>query len=107
VLIIRISMMFNPLRLFLPLSLLFGGFGLLKLVFDVVALFMRTPGGGWSLLLQPALSTSAVLLLFVGLQFLMIGMVADGVVRRIAQQNRPQAPPRSITAPGSVDAMGS
>jgi hypothetical protein len=44
------------------------------------------------LLLQPALSTSAVLLLFVGLQFLMIGMVADGVVRRIAQHNRPQVP---------------
>jgi glycosyltransferase involved in cell wall biosynthesis len=108
VLIIRISMMFNPLRVFLPLSLLFGGLGLLKLAFDVFALFLRTPGGGWSLLLQPAVSTSAVLLLFVGLQFLMIGMVADGVVRRIAQHNRPQAPSRAmIPRPDPADATRS
>jgi hypothetical protein len=32
------------------------------------------------------------LLLFVGLQFMMIGMVADGVIRRIAQHNRPLVP---------------
>jgi glycosyltransferase involved in cell wall biosynthesis len=108
VLIIRISMMFNPLRVFLPLSLLFGGLGVLKLIFDVAALFMRSPGGGWQLLLQPALSTSAVLLLFVGLQFLMIGMVADGVVRRIAQHNRPLAPSRSVfVRPESADAVRS
>ena len=29
---------------------------------------------------------------FTGLQFLMIGMVADGVIRRIAQHNRPETP---------------
>ncbi len=96
VLIIRISMMFNPLRVFLPVSLLAGGLGLLKLAFDVIALFLRAPESGWSLLLQPAVSTSSVLLLFVGLQFLMIGMVADGVVRRIAQQSQPRVPARSL-----------
>lgn len=96
VLVIRISMMFNPLRVFLPLSLVFGGLGLFKLAFDVIALFLRAPGGGWALLLQPAVSSSAVLLLFVGLQFLMIGMVADGVVRRIAQQSQPRVASRSV-----------
>ena len=92
VLIVRMSMMFNPLKVFTPLALTFGFLGVLKTVFDVWALFARNPGAGWTLLLQPVLSTSAVLLLFVGLQLMMIGMVADGVVRRIAQHNRPLAP---------------
>lgn len=92
VLIVRMSMMFNPLKVFTPLALTFGFLGVLKTVYDVWALFARNPGAGWTLLLQPVLSTSAVLLLFVGLQLMMIGMVADGVVRRIAQHNRPLAP---------------
>jgi glycosyltransferase involved in cell wall biosynthesis len=90
VLIIRMSMMFNPLKIFVPLALFSGGLGVLKVIYDIAALFARAPQKDWSLLLQPALSTSAVLLLFVGMQFLMIGMMADGVIRRIAQHNRPQ-----------------
>jgi glycosyltransferase involved in cell wall biosynthesis len=92
ILIIRMSMMFNPLKVFVPFALLSGLLGILKMAYDIVALFARNPGSGWTLLLQPTLSTSAVLLLFVGLQLLMIGMVADGVVRRIAQHNRPIVP---------------
>ena len=92
ILIIRMSMMFNPLKVFMPLALLFGGLGVLKTIYDMIALFLRNPSNGWELLLQPVLSTSAVLLLFVGLQLMMIGMVADGVVRRIAQHNRPSVP---------------
>jgi glycosyltransferase involved in cell wall biosynthesis len=97
ILIIRMSMMFNPLKVFTPLALSFGFLGILKTIYDVWALFARNPGGGWKLLLQPAISTSAVLLLFVGLQFMMIGMVADGVIRRIAQYNRPTVPSRNIS----------
>ena len=92
ILIIRMSMMFNPLKVFMPLALFFGGLGVLKTIYDMIALFIRNPSKGWELLLQPVLSTSAVLLLFVGLQLMMIGMVADGVVRRIAQHNRPSVP---------------
>jgi len=92
VLIVRMTMMFNPLKIFVPLAFAFGGLGVLKTLYDVWAGFARNPGAGWTLLLQPVLSTSAVLLLFVGLQFMMIGMVADGVVRRIAQHNRPLVP---------------
>jgi uncharacterized membrane protein HdeD (DUF308 family) len=90
-LILRISMIFNPLKIYLPLAVLFGGLGIIKAIYDVLALFLRSSQDGWSLLLQPVLSTSAVLLIFTGLQFLMIGMVADGVIRRIAQHNRPSA----------------
>lgn len=91
-LILRMSMMFNPLKVFIPLALVSMLLGVLKIAFDILALFARTPGGGWRLLLEPALSTSAVLLLFAGLQLLILGMVADGVVRRVAQHNRPAAP---------------
>lgn len=92
ILILRMSMMFNPLKVFVPLAFSFGFLGVLKTVYDVVALFARSPVRNWTLLLQPVLSTSAVLFLFVGLQLLMIGMVADGVIRRIAQHNRPLVP---------------
>jgi glycosyltransferase involved in cell wall biosynthesis len=98
VLILRISMMFNPLRVFVPLALFFGGLGVAKTIYDILSLFGRTPDRSWELLVMPVLSTSAVLLLFVGLQFLMIGMVADGVVRRIAQANRSMAPSHGIVS---------
>ncbi|MGB2910537.1 MAG: hypothetical protein WBB55_08155, partial [Anaerolineales bacterium] len=92
VLILRLSMMFNPLKIFLPLALFTGVLGVLKVLYDIAALFARSPTWDWSLLLQPALSTSAVLLIFISLQLLMIGMVADGVIRRIAQHNQPMVP---------------
>jgi hypothetical protein len=76
VLILRLSMMFNPLKIFLPLALFTGTLGVLKALYDIAALF----------------STSAVLLIFISLQLLMIGMVADGVIRRIAQHNQPMVP---------------
>jgi len=42
------------------------------------------------------LSVSAVLLLLVGLQILLIGMMADGVLRRIGQGNRDLAPSHAV-----------
>jgi glycosyltransferase involved in cell wall biosynthesis len=92
ILIIRVSMMFQPLRVFMPMSLTFGLLGISKVVYDILTLFARHSSVDWSLLYQPVISTSAILFLLVGFQLLMIGMVADGVVRRIAQHNRPLVP---------------
>ena len=89
ILVLRMAMLFQPLKIFVPLALACGVLGLLKVAFDIVALFPRASTFGWSLLYQPVLSTSAILLLLVGLQVLLIGMVADGVLRRIAQHNKP------------------
>ena len=89
VLIIRMAVMFNPLKIFIPLALFSGVLGVLKIIYDILALFVRSPDSGWTLLLQPALSTSAILLIFVAVQMLVVGMVADGLVRRIAQRNYP------------------
>lgn len=92
ILVLRMAMLFHPLKIFVPLAFLCGGLGVVKVLFDIMSLFSRTVTFDWSLLYQPALSTSAILLLLVGLQVLLIGMVADGVLRRIAQNNKPIAP---------------
>jgi glycosyltransferase involved in cell wall biosynthesis len=87
VLVLRTAMLFQPLKIFIPLALACGALGILKVIFDIAALFPRSTTVGWSLLYQPVLSTSAILLLLVALQFLLIGMVTDGILRRISQQN--------------------
>jgi glycosyltransferase involved in cell wall biosynthesis len=96
-LVLRMAVLFQPLKIFAPLGFACGLLGACKVVFDMVALFPRTSTFGWSLLYQPVLSTSAILLLLVGLQLLLIGMVTDGVLRRIAQHNGPSVPSRAIS----------
>ena len=98
ILVLRMSMMFQPLKIFVPLSFTFGLAGVAKVVFDIVALFARSTTIGWYLLFEPVLSTSAMLLLMTALQLMLIGMMADGVVRRIAQHNKPLAPSYAVWA---------
>lgn len=95
-LVLRMAMLFQPMKIFVPLALACGGLGVLKILFDIVSFYPRTGSFSWSLIFQPVLSTSAVLLLIVGLQLLLIGMVADGALRRIAQHNGPLVPSHGI-----------
>jgi glycosyltransferase involved in cell wall biosynthesis len=97
ILVLRIAMLFQPLKIFVPLGLLCGLFGVSKVIFDILSLFPRGASLTWSLLYQPVLSTSAILLLLVALQLLLVGMVADGVLRRIAQHSRTLVPSHAIT----------
>jgi glycosyltransferase involved in cell wall biosynthesis len=99
ILILRMSMMFEPLKIFVPLSLSFILLGVLKMVYDMATVFARHSGVDWTLLYQPVLSTSAILMLFVGIQLLLIGMVADGLLRRFTQHNRPLVRSRGILVP--------
>ena len=96
ILVLRMAMLFQPLKVFVPVGSTFLGLGVLKFAFDIVALFRRAPVVEPSLVFQPVLSTSAILLLLLGVQMLLIGMVADGVLRRIAQRNLPLVPSRAI-----------
>src|SRR5581483_6284821 len=89
VLVIRMAMLFQPLKVFVPLAFTCGLMGLFKVVYDVASFSLRTGHLDWSFLYQPVLSTSAILLLLVGLQLLLIGMLADGILRRIALQSTP------------------
>jgi len=95
-LVLRMAMLFQPLKIFVPLALGAALLGAGKVAFDVVGLFARTTTRGWSLLFEPTLSTSAILLVLLGFQLLLVGMVADGVLRRIAQRNRLLAPSRAV-----------
>jgi glycosyltransferase involved in cell wall biosynthesis len=95
VLVLRVAMLFQPLRVFLPLSLGFGALGILKIAADVFAFFVLRGGTAVEALQRPVLSTSALLLLMVALQLAVLGLVADGVLRRIAQQGRALVPSRA------------
>ncbi|MCG3207752.1 MAG: Undecaprenyl-phosphate 4-deoxy-4-formamido-L-arabinose transferase [Anaerolineae bacterium] len=99
ILIIRMAMLFQPLKIFVPLAFLFSALGVAKVIFDIVTLFIRYNTIDWSLLYQPAISASATLLLVLGFQLLLIGMMADGLIRRIGQHNRPVAPSQNGLAP--------
>jgi glycosyltransferase involved in cell wall biosynthesis len=98
ILVLRMAMLFQPLKVFTPLAFFCGFLGGMKVFYDIATVFPRAASVDWSLFYQPVLSTSAILLLLVGLQLLLIGMVADGVVRRIGQQDRSMAPSHAIRA---------
>jgi glycosyltransferase involved in cell wall biosynthesis len=89
ILVVRMAMLFQPLRIFVPLAVGFGVLGVLKVIYDIASFSLRTGTFDWSLLYQPVLSTSAILLLLVGLQVLFFAMLADGIIRRIALHNEP------------------
>jgi glycosyltransferase involved in cell wall biosynthesis len=95
-LVLRSAMLFQPLRVFAPLSIFTGLMGVLKVAFDIMSVYPRTHRLGWSMLFEPVLSTSAILLLLVALQLLLIGMVADGVIRRIARHSTRLVPSQAI-----------
>ncbi|HZQ09193.1 MAG TPA: glycosyltransferase family 2 protein [Anaerolineae bacterium] len=95
-LVLRMAMLFQPMKIFVPLALACVGLGVLKVIFDILSIYPRMGTFSWSFLFQPVLSTSAILLLLVGLQLLLIGMVADGALRRIAQHNGPLVPSHGV-----------
>lgn len=76
-LIVRTVMYFNPLKVFLPLSLALLAAGLLKyLALDVYSLHGRLV---WPV---PPMRTLTLVLLFFGLQGLVVGLLADLIVKR-------------------------
>jgi hypothetical protein len=97
ILILRMAMLFQPLRVFLPIAFTLGAFGVTKAVVDIMVFLATRASDGWSLLVEPVLSTSALLLLGAALQLLVLGLVADGVIRRLIQQQK-GPPPASHAA---------
>ena len=95
-LVLRLAVLFQPLRVFLPLSLLFGAIGVLKTIYDIFALFPRTSATGWAIFYLPVVSTTAMIFLLIGFQLLVVGLVADALLRRIAQ-GRALVPSRATT----------
>jgi hypothetical protein len=96
VLVFRMAMLFQPLKIFAPLAFVCVVLGVFKAFTDIATVISRAPAIDLSILQQPIMSTSSVLLLLGGLQILLIGMVADGVLRRIGQGGRDLVPSRAV-----------
>jgi hypothetical protein len=96
ILVLRMAMLFQPLKIFVPLAFICSSLGVLKAVADFVTVYSRSPIFDIATMQHPMLSISAVFLLLGGLQILLIGMVADGVLRRIGQDNRHLEPSHAV-----------
>jgi glycosyltransferase involved in cell wall biosynthesis len=73
VLILRMAVLFRPLRVFLPLTGICLSYGVVKMVIDLAVLD------------DPNISASAILMFLSALLTLLIGMVADGIAVRMGR----------------------
>jgi glycosyltransferase involved in cell wall biosynthesis len=73
VLILRMAVLFRPLRVFLPLAGICLTYGIIKMIIDLV---VRG---------DPNISASAVLMFMSALLTLLVGMVADGIAVRLGR----------------------
>jgi glycosyltransferase involved in cell wall biosynthesis len=97
ILVLRMAMLFQPLKIFIPLSVFCGFLGTSKTVFDLILLYQRVTTFGQSTLFsQSIISTSAILLLLVSLQLLLIGMVTDALLRRMTKHDNSLVPSHRI-----------
>lgn len=96
ILVLRLAVLFQPLRVFVPLALACGGIGVLKTIYDIFAVIPRTGGNPLGIFYLPVLSTTATLFLLVGFQLLLLGLIADAILRRI-NQSRALVPSRAVT----------
>ncbi len=85
-LILRLSMLFNPLKVFIPLAFTFFFFSGVKTFFDIFFAIRRVGWQEYSIFIHTTLSTSSLLLFLTGIQILLIGMMSDGLSRKIEQQ---------------------
>ncbi len=103
ILVIRMAMLFQPLKVFVPIACTSGLIGLIKVGFDITAAIVRHGGFSWSIFTGPVLSTSALFLLLGSYQLLLIGMMADGVIRRIARHSQPRVISHGIVSSEIAD----
>ncbi len=68
-LVVRSVMYFNPLKVFLPISLFLLAFGGIKLIRDLIIYSLRVP-------------TTTILILLTGIQLAAMGLLADLIVRK-------------------------
>lgn len=82
-LVLRLSMLFNPLKIFVPVALTAFFLGIAKLVFDIVIAVQHAGGVTFSFFIHKVVSISSLMFFLSGLQILLIGMMADGITRRV------------------------
>jgi len=83
---LRLAMLFNPLKIFMPLAGVLFLLGTGKFLFDIVVAYLQVQEVSFALLTHAIISATAVILFLSGLQCLLIGMVSDGLARKISQR---------------------
>lgn len=81
-LVLRLSVLFKPLRVFVPVSVFCFSIGFLKLIHDVVMGISISNDTGASLMVLPIVSSTAIAFLLASLQILLVGMVAEAMAKR-------------------------
>lgn len=89
-LVLRLAVLFEPLKIFTPIALtsfLLGGF---KFILDIFFAIERAGKLSFSILINPLVSTTTLILLLAGLQFLLMGMLADVLTRMMKRRVLPE-----------------
>ncbi len=84
-LVLRLSMLFNPLKVFVPISSICFLLGGSKLLFDIGFAILRANKMPSTTITHPIVSATTLILLLFGLQILLLGMLSDGTARKIGQ----------------------
>lgn len=86
-LLLRLAFFFRPARIFLPGAVVCVVLATVKFALDFYLAIRRTGGLKLETFAVPIVATSTLLLALSAVQFLMIGMLADGLIRRTAFRN--------------------
>ena len=86
-LVLRLSMLFRPLKLFVPIGMASLIMGLIKLGADVAIAIDHPHSFVQNFFIVPMVSNSALILLLAGLQFLLAGMFAEAVLHNVSVSN--------------------
>ena len=86
ILVLRLSMLFNPLKVFVPIALGCFFLGGIKLILDIIFTILKNDELTFMILAQPIVSSTTLILLLSGLQILLVGMVSDALTRRIGHR---------------------
>lgn len=73
ILILRIAMLFKPLRVFIPMALFCLGYALIKITIDMFR--------------DPNISASAILALITAMQLTLVGMLGEAIASRLGRLN--------------------
>ena len=88
ILVLRLSMRFNPLKVFVPIALACFFVGALKFCFDIYFAFYNIHGITVEFLTRKVVSQTTLMLWLAGLQIMLVGMVADGIILKVVQPYR-------------------
>ncbi len=86
ILVLRLSMLFNPLKIFVSVALFCFALGGAKFCMDFVIALNDAGGITLNFIRNKIISQSVLMLYLAGLQILLVGMVVDGIVLKMSSR---------------------